>query len=167
MLRPSSFAARTGLAALLAAGPVLPAGAQSPAEPARPQADATTPAPAETPVSPPPAPVVEVDPLVAQVRQLAAAPVRGNVIAADRAAVVEFYGDRTATIWVTPAGFTARARHAMAEIAKADDWGLEARAFDLPQLAPGETSLAALAGAEVKLCVGRPQIRSPCTRWTA
>ena len=91
--------------------------------------------------------------MVAQVRQLAAAPVRGNVIAADRAAVAEFYGDRTATIWVTAAGFTARARHAMAEIAKADDWGLEARAFDLPQLAPGETSLAALAGAEVKLAL--------------
>ena len=41
----------------------------------------------------------------------------------------------------------------MAEIAKADDWGLEARAFDLPQLAPGETSLAALAGAEIKLAL--------------
>ena len=106
---------------------------------------------AEAPAAPPPAPVVEVDPLVAQVRQLAAAPARGNVIAADRTAVAEFYGDRTATIWVTADGFTARARHAMAEIAKADDWGLEARAFDLPQLAPGETSLAALADAEVKL----------------
>ena len=101
MPRPSSFAARTSLAAVLALAPVLPAHAQTTAEPARPQADATTPTPAEAPVSPPPAPVVEVDPLVAQVRQLAAAPARGNVIAADRAAVAEFYGDRTATIWVT------------------------------------------------------------------
>jgi murein L,D-transpeptidase YcbB/YkuD len=154
MPRPSSFAARTSLAALLAISPVLPAGAQSTTgEPTRPQADVTTPSPAEAPVSPPPAPVVEVDPLVAQVRQLAAAPVRGNVIAADRMAAAEFYGDRTATIWVTAAGFTARARHAMAEIAKADDWGLEARAFELPHLAPGETSLAALAGAEIKLAL--------------
>ena len=88
---------------------------------------------------------------MAQVRQLAAAPARGNVIGADRTAVAEFYGDRTATIWVTAEGFTARARHAMAEIAKADDWGLEARAFDLPQLAPGEKSVVALADAEVKL----------------
>ena len=40
------------------------------------------------------------------------------------------------------------------------------RAFDLPQLAPGETSLAALADAEVKLA-GRPQVRSLCARWTA
>ena len=38
----------------------------------------------------------------------------------------------------------------MAEIAKADDWGLEARAFDLPQL-PAGAPLAALADAEVKL----------------
>jgi L,D-transpeptidase YcbB len=151
MLRPFSLAARTSLAAVLALATVMPAHAQTTAEPARPQADATTASPVEAPAPPPSAPVVEVDPLVAQVRQLSAAPARGNVIAADRAAVAEFYGDRTATIWVTAAGFTARARLAMAEIAKADDWGLEARAFDLPQLAPGETSLAALAGAEVKL----------------
>jgi L,D-transpeptidase YcbB len=150
MLRPFSLAARTSLAAVLALATVMPAHAQTTAEPARPQADATTASPVEAPAPPPSAPVVEVDPLVAQVRQLSAAS-RGNVIAADRAAVAEFYGDRTATIWVTAAGFTARARLAMAEIAKADDWGLEARAFDLPQLAPGETSLAALAGAEVKL----------------
>jgi murein L,D-transpeptidase YcbB/YkuD len=136
---------------MLAIGPVLPARAQTTPETVPPQADATTASPVEAPAPPPSAPVVEVDPLVAQVRQLSAAPARGNVIAADLAAVAEFYGDRTATIWVTAGGFTARARLAMAEIAKADDWGLEARAFDLPQLAPGETSLAALAGAEVKL----------------
>lgn len=150
MLRPVSLAARTSLAAVLALATVAPAHAQAPSEPAPPLAGAAPPS-TEAPAAPPPAPVVEVDPLVAQVRQLAAAPARGNVIAADRTAVAEFYGDRTATIWVTTGGFTARARHAMAEIAKADDWGLEARAFDLPQLAPGDTSLAALAGAEVKL----------------
>ncbi len=150
MLRPVSLAARTSLAAVLALATIAPAHAQAPSESAPPQAGAAPPS-TEAPAAPPPAPVVEVDPLVAQVRQLAAAPARGNVIAADRTAVAEFYGDRTATVWVTADGFTARARHAMAEIAKADDWGLEARAFDLPQLAPGDTSLAALAGAEVKL----------------
>lgn len=150
MLRPVSLAARTSLAAVLALATIAPAHAQAPSESAPPQAGAAPPS-TEAPAAPPPAPVVEVDPLVAQVRQLAAAPARGNVIAADRTAVAEFYGDRTATVWVTGDGFTARARHAMAEIAKADDWGLEARAFELPQLAPGDTSLAALAGAEVKL----------------
>ena len=39
----------------------------------------------------------------------------------------------------------------MAEIAKADDWGLAACAFELPQLAQGEAAPAALAGAEIKL----------------
>ena len=151
MLRPISLAARTSLAAVLALATVMPAHAQTTAEPVRPQADAAAPPAADAPAAAPPAPVVEVDPLVAQVRQQAAALARGNVIAADRTAVADFYGDRTATIWVTTDGFTPRARHAMAEIAKADDWGLEARAFDLPQLAPGETSLAALADAEVKL----------------
>jgi murein L,D-transpeptidase YcbB/YkuD len=50
---------------------------------------------------------------------------------------------------VTADGFTPRAEHAMAEIAKADDWGLDAQAFELPQL--GDKSQAALADAEVKL----------------
>lgn len=159
MLRPFSLAARTSLAAVLALATVAPAHAQATAESERPQADAAATPPAapsapaaaaEPPAAPEPAPVVEVDPLVAQVR-LAAAAARGNVIAADKAAVVDVYGDRTATIWVTPAGFTARARHAMAVIAKAGDWGLEARAFDLPHLAPSEASLPALADAEVKL----------------
>ena len=39
----------------------------------------------------------------------------------------------------------------MAEIAKADDWGLVASAFELPQLAQGEAAPAALADAEIKL----------------
>src|SRR6185436_13874015 len=51
----------------------------------------------------------------------------------------------------TTAGLTAKARHAMAEIAKADDWGLVASAFELPKLAQGETAPAALAAAEIKL----------------
>jgi len=62
-----------------------------------------------------------------------------------------FYGERTALVWVTAAGLTPRARHAMAEIAKADDWGLQAGAFELPALPPGATGLPALADAEIKL----------------
>ena len=84
------------------------------------------------------------------IREKAAGPVR-NAVAADRTAVAAFYADRSAPIWVTPNGFTPRARHAMAEIAKADDWGLEARAFDLPQLPSGSPPVPALADAEVAL----------------
>ena len=126
--------------------------------PARAQATADTqpPAAAEPSVAPPPAapeaaappPAPEVDPLVAKVRELAAQP-RSKAIAADRAALAAFYAGRTSLLWVTADGFTPRAEHAMAEIAKADDWGLDARAFELPQL--GDKSQAALAEAEIKL----------------
>jgi L,D-transpeptidase YcbB len=162
MLRPTSLAAWTSLAAALALSAAAPARGQTTAEPAPPpQASATDTATPPAAAATAPATAIDataqpqpppVDPLVAQVRQAAAAPMR-NVIAADRAAVAEFYSDRAGPIWVTDAGFTPRARHAMAEIAKADDWGLEARAFDLPQLRPGETSLATLADAEVKLAL--------------
>ena len=145
MLRRSSLAACTSLAAALTLAAALPVRAQTTTDPL-PPADTAAP-PAATPT---PAPVVEVDPLVAQVRQLVAAS-RANVIAADRAAVVAFYAGRSALIWVTADGLTARARHAIAEIAKADDWGLEARAFDLPKLDASDKSLPALADAEVKL----------------
>ena len=85
------------------------------------------------------------------IREKAAAPARG-VAAADRAAAAAFYAERAAPIWVTADGFTPRARHAMAEIAKADDWGLDARAFDLPRLpTTGSISIPALADAEVAL----------------
>jgi L,D-transpeptidase YcbB len=119
--------------------------------------DAQPPAAVASPAAPPaapdaaaatqPPPVPEIDPLVAKVRELAAQ--QRKQAGADRAAVAAFYADRTALLWVTADGFTPRAEHAMAEIAKADDWGLEARAFELPKL--GDRSQAALADAEIKL----------------
>jgi murein L,D-transpeptidase YcbB/YkuD len=163
-------AARTTLAAVLALAAASSVRAQTPADSPSPNATASPSASASTPpapgsATPPPAdaPAASaasadtaaappVDPLVAQVRDRAAA-LRGNVIAADLDAVKAFYAARTATVWVTTAGFTARARHAMAEIAKADDWGLEARAFDLPKLEAGEGSLPVLADAEIKLAL--------------
>jgi L,D-transpeptidase YcbB len=159
MPRLPTPAAWTGLAAVLALAAVDPARAQTPSEPQ--QASATAQPAGETVVPAPAAPApadtaspqqqqAPVDPLTAQVRERAAKGGRG-IAAADQAAVVAFYGEQTAPIWVAADGLTARARHAMAEIAKADDWGLEARAFDLPRLADGDRSLAALADAEVTL----------------
>jgi murein L,D-transpeptidase YcbB/YkuD len=117
--------------------------------PAPPAADpAPTPQAAETAPTPP---VVEPDPLVAQVRQQLGAAKLPGVAAADRAGAVAFYGETTATIWVTTDGFTPRARDAMAEIAKADDWGLAARSFELPSADLADRSLAALADVEIKL----------------
>ena len=56
----------------------------------------------------------------------------------------------SAPVWVTDAGFNARATQAMGEIAKADDWGLVAAQFELPKLAPGADARA-LAAAEIRL----------------
>jgi L,D-transpeptidase YcbB len=84
--------------------------------------------------------------MIAAVRRRAAA-VAGS---ADAAALAAFYVDRAAPLWVTREGLTAKARAAMAEIARADDWGLKASAFALPR-GDADTSLSALADAEVKL----------------
>jgi murein L,D-transpeptidase YcbB/YkuD len=94
---------------------------------------------------------VEIDPLVAEVRQQLGAAKPSNAAADDRAAVKAFYGEKAAVIWVTVDGLTAHARDAMAEIAKADDWGLPAKAFELPAVDFADRSLAALADAEIKL----------------
>ncbi len=126
--------------------------APAPADNAAP-APAETPAPAATDAMAPAAPVVEIDPLVAQVRQVLGKFKFADSTPAERTALTAFYAERSALIWVTADGFTERARHAMAEIAKADDWGLTAKAFALPVLSVEERSRAALADAEIKLSV--------------
>lgn len=139
------------------------------AEPVAAEPDPLTPAEVQTP--PPAAPAVAdpvqaaptptvtaqptvADPVVQAVRQRLQS-VRGRdsaADAADRAALVAFYqGDTARITWTTPQGFTPRAEAAMAEIRKADDWGLKASAFDLPTLPAGDASSEARADAEVKL----------------
>src|SRR5512132_56262 len=52
---------------------------------------------------------------------------------ADLAAVQAFYLDGSATpLWITDMGLSARGQSALFEIEKADDWGLDAAAFELP-----------------------------------
>ncbi len=127
-------------------------------EPAATATPAVTPA-ATTPATPPAPPAAEpalpvVDPVLQAVRQRLET-VRGResaADAADRAALVAHYEAATAgATWTTPTGFTPRAEAAMAEIRKADDWGLKASAFDLPFLPAGPVSAEARADAEIKL----------------
>jgi murein L,D-transpeptidase YcbB/YkuD len=96
-------------------------------------------------------PTDEVDPIVTLVRQRLGAP-QGN--AADRedyAGLVAFYGATANPVWTGKDGFTKRAHEAMAEIRKADDWGLKAAAFELPGALPGSPAAEVLADAEIKL----------------
>lgn len=69
----------------------------------------------------------------------------------DVAAAVAFYGARTqGPLWVESSGFNAKAKSAIDEVRKADDWGLSAAAFDLPSLA-ASAATDAQADAEGKL----------------
>jgi murein L,D-transpeptidase YcbB/YkuD len=133
--------------------------------PPAPQTEATTPAPVEKSEMPAAAPMAapaatpapqpqaeartEAAPAVSdavldEVRKLASSS------GSDTAALTAFYANRSAPLWVTDAGFNARADHAMAVIAKADDWGLVASQFELPKLAPGADARAR-AMAEIRL----------------
>jgi murein L,D-transpeptidase YcbB/YkuD len=102
---------------------------------------------ASAPERRPPEATAEASPLLIEVRRRAAA-AHGE---ADGAALAAFYAQRSGPLWVSEEGLNAKARHAMAEIARADDWGLDASAFALPQLGPGAPALSALAAAEVQL----------------
>ena len=167
MLKMSPCVSSVVFALVLAAA--LPARAQTTAEAAKPaaaqsgvekpaatQSEAEKPAAtqqgAEAPtaaVQPPPDPV---DPMLTLVRQKLAEPPRGDVDRGDRAAMSAFYGEHTGgLLWATKDGFAPRARDAMAEIAKADDWGLNARDFQLPQLDATQPTPAALADAEIEI----------------
>jgi L,D-transpeptidase YcbB len=73
----------------------------------------------------------------------------------DRDAAIKFYEARQGEpLWVTPAGLTKSATALLAFIATADDWGLSASAFKLPEAKmPTSTDVARadLADAEVLL----------------
>src|SRR5262245_8945784 len=96
----------------------------------------------------------ELDPIVALVRQRLPAAVPPNRSAGDRedhAGLVAFYAEHAgAAVWTAKSGFTVKAVQAMAEIRKADDWGLKASAFELPLL-PEAPTPEMLAEAEIKL----------------
>lgn len=56
-----------------------------------------------------------------------------------------------APVWVTAAGWNAQARSALAELANADEWGLEAAAFAVAEFPEGVLSDHDLASGEIEL----------------
>ncbi|MET0651675.1 MAG: L,D-transpeptidase family protein [Hyphomicrobiaceae bacterium] len=94
--------------------------------------------------------VAVVDPVIAEVRRRLAEPARRDVHRGDRAALTAFYAARTGEpLWVTGSGLNMRAQDALAEIRKAEDWGLALAAFDLPRPVAADASPATLADAEI------------------
>ncbi|MGH6866316.1 MAG: hypothetical protein ACREDO_09150, partial [Methyloceanibacter sp.] len=115
------------------------------AEPSAPQAPSAS--PTETAQAQP------ADPVVVIIRAKLADPaIRKWQNAEDLAALESFYGARTAgPLWMTDMGFSARGQAALFEIDKADEWGLEAKAFTLPQPGALPADLEAQALAEIVL----------------
>lgn len=140
-------ASETPASAPAAAAATPPSATPAAAAPAAPAA----PAPATQAATPPPPPAV--DPITLATRTwLGTSANTGKLAKDDVAAAVAFYEARTeGPLWVEGSGFNAKAKSAIAEVQKAEDWGLSASAFDLPTLAESSPSTDALAAAEGKL----------------
>ena len=100
-----------------------------------------------------PGAAADADPIVVLVRQrLASAPARASESEKDdRAGLMAYYNASGKPVWTSASGFTERARKVMAELARADDWGLKASAFEVPMLPSATPGIEALADAEVGL----------------
>ena len=145
----------TGLALALAPGG--PARAEEPAAaPAQPAPGPASPQPSAAPANQPlttAAAQPQTNPVVASIRaKLADTSATKGADAGDLAALQAFYAGRTgAPLWVTEMGLSARGQAALFEIGKADDWGLDAVAFDLPPAGALPTTPENQANAEIKL----------------
>lgn len=108
-------------------------------------------APPSVAASAPAAPVV--DPVIAAVRiWFEDAGNASKAVKADADAATAFYAARTgAPLWIDGTSFNAKAKAAIDEVRRADDWGLAASAFNLPSLAESAPSTEALAAAEGQL----------------
>ena len=72
--------------------------------------------------------------LVLDVRKLLLGPLPDGTVQADRDALWMFYAGRNAPVWVTRSGWTHAATAAIDELKRADDWGLSAADFQVPEL---------------------------------
>jgi len=84
--------------------------------------------------------------------ELAGADIEKDAEADDVAALRAFYGGwGRPPLWITDMGFSAKGQSVLFEIAKADDWGLDAKAFVLPDAGALPANAEAQAAAEIKL----------------
>ena len=125
---------------------IRPACAEDPA--AQPTAQSTPSTPEAPALSAP-----EPQPVLAAIRAKLAHPdLQKGAHAEDLAALEAFYQDRTsAPLWMTDMGLSARGQQALFEIGKAEDWGLDRAAFDLPAAGDLPAGPDAQAIAEIKL----------------
>lgn len=142
---------RAGAGSATAQGASAPGGTQTQAgtAPAIERVANVEPAPTAAPSA-----SVTADGLPAALRERSGQPASklGGIEKDDLAAIAAHYGAANATaLWVGKAGFLDRARAVMAEIRKADEWGLKAADYALPSLDGSSPSDDALADAEIRL----------------
>lgn len=107
---------------------------------------------AEEAAPPPPPPA---HPVVAVIRAKLEKPGQyKSAAASDLKALTELYGAREEPpLWITESGFSDKAKAIMAEIRKADDWGLQASSFELPAADAAPATEDAQADAEIELSI--------------
>ena len=122
----------------------------APSEEAAVPEDATPSEDAVVETAPPPPPA---HPVIAAVRTTLADPAfRKGFNAATLEGLEEFYGAREGPpLWIADGGFSPAAKALIAEIANADDWGLDARVFDAPKADLRPATEAGQADAELAL----------------
>ncbi len=111
------------------------------------------------------APKAELDPLATQILAHVAK-VGGRSDARDDVAGATAYytENKGEAIWLSKEGFNHKAQKAIHEIRNANEWGLDASAFQLPSNPGSSAHLEAQAEAEIKLSLGGPEICPACAR---
>jgi L,D-transpeptidase YcbB len=109
--------------------------------------------PASVPYSEVEAPAAAADAVTVAVRKKLAEPAaKAGFDGQERAALAAYYAtDGAKPLWVANSNLTSRALALNTELARADDWGLPASAFDVASLVPRNTSDDALADAEIRI----------------
>jgi L,D-transpeptidase YcbB len=98
-------------------------------------------------------PVVDEALLTAIGEKLVSEELRMSANAGDLAAIQAFYaGRKEPALWVASEGFSTRGQAVFDELKKAEDWGLESAAFDLPK--PDANLVAAQERADGEIKVG-------------
>src|SRR5262245_36873797 len=98
-------------------------------------------------------PGAQTKPVIDRIRsKLSDAGLRGNDEPADVASLESFYGSSTSSpLWLTYMCLSARGQSSLFEIERANDWGLDAAAFELPPAFNLPRSVDEEALAEIKL----------------
>ena len=134
-------------------GDVVPAPATPDPLTPKPQDDGPLLAPGAAATRPAMAAVADADPaLAALLKSTTGSGGLGRGAAADWAALVAYYAESDGQpVWTGRQGLNARADAVIAELRRADDYGLRASSFDLPAALPVDASVEARAETEQRL----------------